>query len=116
MAASLGHRTLFLASAPDWAHRDGAAAVRIHLALTDPDETGHFWAIKGSSQLKPRPAELVVIPDPSNRLRVATSFVVNRKGLVHLHRDQAIRTTGVLHQEQFNQLWDLIEANGLAAA
>ena len=116
MAHSLGHRALFLASAQDWAHLDGTAAVRIHLALTDPDETGHFWAIKGSSQLKPRPAELVVLPDRSNRLRVATSLVVNGKGLVRLHRDQVIRTTGLLHPGQFSQLWDLIEAQGLAAA
>jgi len=115
MATSIGHRTLFLASAPDWAHSDSTAAVRVHAALTDPDETGHFWAIRGSSQLKPRPSELIVLPDRVNALRVATSFVVARPALVCLHQSQVTRITGLLHPEQFNRLWDLVEAAGLAA-
>lgn len=110
MARTLGHRALLLAAASDWAHNDGTAAVRIHAALTDPDETGHFWAIRGSSQLRTRTTQVVSEPSAQNRLLKITAWVVERRALVCLHRSEVIGVTGTLEADTFHKVWDGVEA------
>jgi hypothetical protein len=104
---------LFLAKAAEWAHRDGTAQVRVHVALTTEDADGYVWALRGSSQLRTRTAQVVSEPSAQNRLLKTTAWVVERRALVRLHRSEVIRVTGTLEADTFNKVWDKVEAVGL---
>ena len=113
MANATTHGQLFLAKAQDWAHRDGTAQVRVHLALTTEDADGYVWALRGSSQLRDRSAQVVSEPTALNRLLKTTAWVVEPRALVRVHRTELLRRTGRLEADTFNKVWDKVEAVGL---
>ena len=105
----VAHGQIFLAEAADWTHRDGTAAVRVHVALTTEDEDGYLWALRGSSQLRRGTVQAVSEPTAQNRLHKVTAWVAERRAMVRLHRSEVIRVTGTLEAETFSQVWDLVE-------
>lgn len=109
----VAHGQLFLAKAADWAHRDGTAQVRVHVALTTEDADGYVWALRGSSQPRTRTAQVVSERTAQNRLLKVTYWVVERRALVRLHRSEVIRVTGTLEASTFNKVWDKVEEVGL---
>ena len=106
------HTTLFLARCQDWAHADGTAPVRVHLALTTPDENGDFWAVRGTTRHDNRRQGQAVRVNRTtfNNLKMDTTFVTTREGLVQLNVRNAGRKVGQIEETHFNQIWDQIEA------
>lgn len=112
-AQPVAHGQLFLAKAAEWAHRDGTAQVRVHVALTTQDADGYFWALRGTSQHRDRAAQVISEPTALNRLLKATAWVVEPRALVRVHRTEVVRMTGRLEADTFNKVWDKVEAVGL---
>ena len=104
--------TLFLATCPDWQHRDGTAPIRVHLQLTETDEQGGFWAVRGTTRHDNRKQgeAVFVARDTQNNLKRDTTFVTTQEGVVYVTADQVIRTTGQLDWDTFNTIWDQIQA------
>ena len=104
--------TLFLATCPDWTHRDGTAPIRVHLQLTEVDENGGFWAVRGTTRHDNRRAgeAVFVARDAQNNLKRDTTFVTTQEGVVYVTTKQVIRTTGSLDGDTFDTIWDQIQA------
>ena len=102
---------LFLATCPDWTHRDGTAPVRVHLQLTEVDEQGGFWAVRGTTRHDNRKAgEAVFVKrDTQNNLKSDTTFVTTQEGVVYVYSDQVRRVTGQIDWETFSTIWDQVQ-------
>lgn len=108
---TIQHTFLFLASCPDWAHADGTAPVRVHLALTPVDQDGGFWAARGTTRHDNRKAgqAVHVKRDAQNNLKRDTTFVTTREGLVYVNASDVRRITGQIDERSFHTIWDQIE-------
>ena len=102
--------TLFLAKADTWGHQDGTATIRVHAAITAPDEDGNFWALRGSSQYHSPKTSKKVAPSQTSHLLKTTWFSVLEDATVHMNVRDIRRITGTLTAQEFNSTWDLIEA------
>ena len=102
--------TLFLAKANTWKHKDGTAQIRVHVALTTPDEDGKFWAVRGTTQPHPAATSLKVQPNAISKLLKTTWFSALPDAVVQLDINEVRRITGNITAQEFNALWDKVEA------
>ena len=107
----INHTHFFLAQCTGWAHTDRSAQVRVHLALTSPDAEGNFYAVRGTTRHEGRVKGQAVRVNRStaNGLKLDTTFVTTRDGIVQLNKDDVIRVVGQVEERHFNTIWDQIQ-------